>query len=485
MNKYQIPNHNNKEVWHFKCYITNKISKIFIFLFFLLCFVGVSAQGFDEFYINNSLNVYGKDSSDSYFRIVKNLDENDNRIWISASLDTYNSISPRFTLNYDPQTGIIDSLIALNFHYKFNNKLYFVDNKFISLDLDNQDIGLTERLIYNFPQDGFSPNVHSQNIFTKEREFYVFYYSEQINKTLIYVVDTLGNTLRADTIDKFIESCDLIDHGNSIVLSNNLSLSQMDYYLYFIDKLSLQITDSIGIEDLVNGGDIISLNDSILIFENYKKIEKINTNTKVSTIIIPNMFNPPIGLNNFILGIRERRIDYVNPDSIYLCSVKQHLNDSNEYIHIINFSSSGVLHYNYTISFDANNYLRTIGGTQSTNEGKFMFAVNSRRPYGFKNYIVIFNSDGLSIEDITTKEKESIKVYPNPAKDYVYVDIEATNFEKGEIELFDMQGKLVKKAKLSAKQGNRVDVSNLNAGAYTYNVSLNGKTISGKVIVGK
>ena len=67
----------------------------------------------------------------------------------------------------------------------------------------------------------------------------------------------------------------------------------------------------------------------------------------------------------------------------------------------------------------------------------------------------------------------------------VYVDIEATNFEVGEIELFDMQGKLVKKAKLSAKQGNRVDVSNLNAGAYTYNVSLNGKTISGKVIVGK
>jgi len=48
-----------------------------------------------------------------------------------------------------------------------------------------------------------------------------------------------------------------------------------------------------------------------------------------------------------------------------------------------------------------------------------------------------------------------------------------------------MQGKLVKKAKLSAKHRNRIDVSNLNAGAYTYNVSLKGKTISGKVIVGK
>ncbi len=65
------------------------------------------------------------------------------------------------------------------------------------------------------------------------------------------------------------------------------------------------------------------------------------------------------------------------------------------------------------------------------------------------------------------------------------MDIEATNFKKSEIELFDMQGKKVKKAKLNAKQGNRIDVSNLNSGAYTYNVMLNGKTISGKVIIGK
>ncbi|MDD4685441.1 MAG: T9SS type A sorting domain-containing protein, partial [Bacteroidales bacterium] len=89
------------------------------------------------------------------------------------------------------------------------------------------------------------------------------------------------------------------------------------------------------------------------------------------------------------------------------------------------------------------------------------------------------------LTNVETGERETIKVYPNPAKDYIYVDIDATNFDKGEIELFDMQGKLVKRAKLNAKQGNRVDVSNLNAGAYTYNVSLNGKTISGKIIVGK
>lgn len=78
-----------------------------------------------------------------------------------------------------------------------------------------------------------------------------------------------------------------------------------------------------------------------------------------------------------------------------------------------------------------------------------------------------------------------INIYPNPAKDFVYVDIEANNFSKAEIELYDIQGKMVKRAKLKAKEGNRVDISSLKAGAYTYNVSLNGKTISGKVIVGE
>ena len=65
------------------------------------------------------------------------------------------------------------------------------------------------------------------------------------------------------------------------------------------------------------------------------------------------------------------------------------------------------------------------------------------------------------------------------------MDIEASNFKSSDIELFDMQGRLVKKEKLKSKQGNRINVSNLNAGAYTYNVSVNGKTISGKVIIGK
>ena len=69
-----------------------------------------------------------------------------------------------------------------------------------------------------------------------------------------------------------------------------------------------------------------------------------------------------------------------------------------------------------------------------------------------------------SINDIEFNNKSSVNVYPNPAKDFINIDIESTNFKQSDIELFDMQGKLVKKAKLKSKQGNRIDVSN--SGAY-------------------
>ena len=64
----------------------------------------------------------------------------------------------------------------------------------------------------------------------------------------------------------------------------------------------------------------------------------------------------------------------------------------------------------------------------------------------------------VGLTNIETNEKASRKVYPNPAKDYIYVDIEAERFSSSEIELYDIQGRMVKKSKLNAQIGNRIDV---------------------------
>ena len=59
----------------------------------------------------------------------------------------------------------------------------------------------------------------------------------------------------------------------------------------------------------------------------------------------------------------------------------------------------------------------------------------------------------IGLVNIETGEKETIKVYPNPARDYINVDIQSTNFKQSDIELFDMQGKLVRKlTKVQAKE---------------------------------
>lgn len=455
------------------------ILKSLVLSLLLFSFLGINAQDIDLLYQDNTISIYGQDSSRSCYEIVKNLDSDD-RIWISVYSDSnYNSIFPKKTLIYNSQSRVFDSIFSLNFHYKFNNKLYFVDNKFICFDLNDINTPMIESNIYDFVEQGVYPKYQSQNVFTKEREFFVFYYSEILDKTLIYVVDTLGNTLRSDTIDKFIRSCDLIDHGNYIVLSNNLSGSfNFDYQLYLIDKLSLQMTDSIEIVDLFNGGDIISLNDSILIFENYQKIEKINTNTKHSNVIINNIFNTPL-MDNFLMGIRERRIDYRNPDSIYLCSIKEHSNDSITYIHVINFSSSGVLNYNYPLSFDANHYLKTIGGIQVMNNGDLCFAVNSRREYGHQNYFVVFNPDELGIESVERYNKETIIIYPNPTKDLINI---VSSDEVKEVTIYNSLSQRVYSRKLKGKDI-EINVSNFSKGSYIVDIKTDKGNIRKKFIV--
>jgi hypothetical protein len=177
-------------------------------------------------------------------------------------------------------------------------------------------------------------------------------------------------------------------------------------------------------------------------------------------------------------------IDFKRTDSIYAAYIVRYsgsdFNNSN--IEFTNFNINGDTNFTFKINYD-NGKFKQIQGVKATNDGGVIIAALSDEDDA---WLIKFKPTGLiNLTNVETGEKETIKVYPNPAKDYIYVDIEATNFDKGEIELFDMQGKLLKRAKLNAKQGNRVDISNLNAGAYSYNVSLNGKTISGKIIIGE
>ena len=315
--------------------------------------------------------------------------------------------------------------------------------------------------------------------------------------TKLIKIDTLGNILKTKI---FYHRCLTVDFGEMpnhymyAINGSNWGLDSMQKHcaVYYLNKETLEIEDSIKGYDVQQ---LTPINDSIFAFtylggsgfpisESISVFNLMNINTKKVTPVKSRNLSSS-GSNMFFSTYSYNKlIDFKRTDSIYAAYIVRYsgLDFNNSNIEFTNFNINGDTNFTFKINYD-NGKFKQIQGVKATKDGGVIIAA-----YSDDNdaWLIKFKPTGLiNLTNIETGEKETIKVYPNPAKDYVYVDIEATNFEKGEIELFDMQGKLVKKAKLSAKQGNRVDVSNLNAGAYTYNVSLNDKTLSGKVIVGK
>jgi YD repeat-containing protein len=63
---------------------------------------------------------------------------------------------------------------------------------------------------------------------------------------------------------------------------------------------------------------------------------------------------------------------------------------------------------------------------------------------------------------------DSLKIYPNPAANFVNIELPASVFE-ADILVYDMQGKTVKEAKVTT-ENNKLDLSGLTAGFYLLNI---------------
>jgi aminopeptidase YwaD len=86
----------------------------------------------------------------------------------------------------------------------------------------------------------------------------------------------------------------------------------------------------------------------------------------------------------------------------------------------------------------------------------------------------------LATDEVKQNPLELIKVYPNPAKDYLQVEVPKTikNFN---LELSDMSGRLL----LNRENETKVNVSGVPDGAYLVTVKSEGKTAVRKIIIAK
>ncbi|HTA60925.1 MAG TPA: T9SS type A sorting domain-containing protein [Bacteroidia bacterium] len=86
-----------------------------------------------------------------------------------------------------------------------------------------------------------------------------------------------------------------------------------------------------------------------------------------------------------------------------------------------------------------------------------------------------------SIEQIDNKHQQ-VKIYPNPANNILHIEMEMLN-EKTELKLFDINGRLLLNQFIQDKT--TVDVSGLNAGVYSLNITNNEGALTKKLVIVK
>ena len=91
--------------------------------------------------------------------------------------------------------------------------------------------------------------------------------------------------------------------------------------------------------------------------------------------------------------------------------------------------------------------------------------------------VTVLNSIG--IQEI---EVDGLKIYPNPAKDFITVEIDDYNSQV-QVEVLNLLGQVVLTQSIDSELSNRINTSNLDAAVYLVKVSSNGKTSTRKVAI--
>ncbi|MBT2621595.1 T9SS type A sorting domain-containing protein [Chryseobacterium sp. ISL-6] len=84
----------------------------------------------------------------------------------------------------------------------------------------------------------------------------------------------------------------------------------------------------------------------------------------------------------------------------------------------------------------------------------------------------------------TTTEEDGILLYPNPFKDNLYLDFTVNSYKNSDYQLFDAQGKLIKKDKITQSKS-EFNFSSLPSAMYLIRINQEGKNIKTFKIIKK
>lgn len=93
----------------------------------------------------------------------------------------------------------------------------------------------------------------------------------------------------------------------------------------------------------------------------------------------------------------------------------------------------------------------------------------------------------VSVEEIENEIADSqLKLFPNPASDYLNINFEMEKSGMVNINIFDIQGKLIIAAEYNLGKGNHhkmINLSKFESGMYIINAKINGQNVSEQFIV--
>lgn len=123
-------------------------------------------------------------------------------------------------------------------------------------------------------------------------------------------------------------------------------------------------------------------------------------------------------------------------------------------------------------------------GTVSYSVGQAAYFVKGTNREVSEGVQQVYEITTLATHEISNSTEEGILLYPNPFKDFVYLDFTTNKFKGSEYQLFDAAGKLIKKNNITESKS-ELNFSSLPSAMYIIRINQEGRNIKTFKIIKK
>ncbi len=128
-------------------------------------------------------------------------------------------------------------------------------------------------------------------------------------------------------------------------------------------------------------------------------------------------------------------------------------------------------------------YRHDTDATEGTDEFTFTVSDGEGGWIGITPFQIVLDESETTVSVEEVLEETLVNLYPNPAKDYLQVDLSAIASQRALVRIFDVQGKLVYQSNLVNPSVAEIGISTFNNGLYFLKLEMEDEVITKKIVV--